>query len=166
MAQKEQQLFQLLKEDHRKVEQMMKQIERGSQKQWEEQFVGLRDALQEHFQIEEKYFYPKLQEIDEMEELIGDALEEHQEAKDFLAQLEDIEDREEWQETFQEMQKGIHHHIRDEEKKIFPKCTQVLSEQQLKQIGEQCAQAKGKARPTQARAAKGAKKPARKQVQV
>ena len=40
--------------------------------------------------MEEKYFYPKLKQISEMKELVQDALQEHKETKEFLAQLEKI----------------------------------------------------------------------------
>jgi len=169
MAQKVPQLFQLLEKDHREAEQMMKQLHSVSQNQREDLFLNLRDELTEHMQVEEKYFYPKLKQIGEMRELVQDALQEHKEAKDFLAELEDMgTDAPEWQDTFRQMQQGIKHHVQDEEQKIFPQCTQFINDSQLDQIAQQCIREKEKARPSRAAAGKGVakKKPAKKQAQV
>ena len=164
MAQKVHQLFQLLEKDHREAEQMMKQLDSCSQNQREEVFIELRDELSEHMQLEEKHFYPKLKQISEMKEQVQDALEEHKESKEFLAQLEEMgTDAREWQETFSEMQQGIQHHVQDEEQKIFPQCTQFLNDRQLDEIAQKCIQDKEKARPSRIAAGKGA---ARKQKPV
>ena len=144
-----QQLFELLKRDHRQVEKWMTQIENGAEDEREELFVTLQDALEKHMQLEEKHFYPQLKKIKEMKDLATDALEEHDNAKNLLSQLEelDIED-DEWLSTFQEMREGLQHHIQDEEKKIFPKCTQLMTEQQLQEIGQKCIDEKEKSQPS------------------
>ena len=119
-------------------------------------------------QVEEKYFYPKLKQISEMKEQVQDALQEHKEAKEFLAELEEMgTDAPEWQDTFSQMQQGIQHHVQDEEQKIFPQCTQFISDRQLDQIAQQCIQDKEKARPSRTAAGKGAaRKQPKKQAQV
>lgn len=167
MAQQKHQLFELLKQDHRQAEQMMEEIESASEDTRQEVFFNLKAALQEHMQLEEKHFYPPLQKIAEMKEMVQDALDEHQETKDYLSQLEEIDfDSDDWIETFDSMQEGIQHHVQDEEKKIFPKCAQLLNQEQLDKIGEKCAQEKQKAQP--ARKAQGGrgKSPTRKQPQL
>lgn len=138
-----QQLFELLKKDHRQVEKWCIQIDSGSDEDREELFVTLQDALEKHMDMEEKHFYPQIKKIKEMKELAADAIEEHEKVRNFLSQLEEIDiDDDEWISTFQEMREGLQHHIQDEEKKIFPRCSDFLSQQQLQEIGQKCLQEK------------------------
>lgn len=140
-----QQLFELLKKDHRQVERWMTQIDSGSEEEREDLFVTLQDALEKHMALEEKYFYPQLQRVKELKDLVEDGLDEHEQTKSYISQLEelDIED-EEWITTFQEMRDGLQHHLQDEERKIFPRCSDFLSQQQLSDIYQKCIQEKEK----------------------
>jgi hemerythrin superfamily protein len=138
-----QQLFDLLKRDHRQVEKWMTQIEDGPENQREEIFTTLQDALEKHMQMEEKHFYPQLKKINELKDMAVDAIDEHEQVKNFLSQLEDLDvDDDEWLSTFMDMRKGILHHVQDEEKKIFPGCTQYMKAQLLQEIGEKCVEEK------------------------
>jgi len=141
-----QQLFELLKKDHRDAEQVMNQMESASPQKREELMIGLQDMLMQHMILEEKEFYPQLQKIEEMADMVQDALEEHQEAKDYLEELVDMEaSDEDWLSTFQDLQEGIKHHVEDEEKEIFPECRKHLSEQQFTQMFQKCSQIKEQA---------------------
>lgn len=153
-----QQLFDLLKRDHRQVEKWMTQIEDGPESQREELFTTLQDALEKHMQMEEKYFYPQVKKIKELKDLATDAIEEHEQAKNFLSQLEDMDlDDEEWLTTFSEMRQGILHHVQDEEKKVFPGCTQHMDAKILQEIGEKCIQEKERTTTSRSSGVKGKK---------
>ncbi|GFO57752.1 hemerythrin [Geomonas silvestris] len=153
-----QQLFDLLKRDHRQVEKWMTQIEDGPENQREELFTTLQDALEKHMQMEEKHFYPQVKKIKELKDLATDAIEEHEQAKNFLSQLEDMDlDDEEWLTTFSEMRQGILHHVQDEEKKVFPGCTQHMDAKILQEIGEKCIQEKERTTTSRSSGAKGKK---------
>ncbi len=139
----EQQLFELLKRDHRQVEKWMTQIEDGAARDREEIFTTLQDALEKHMALEEKNVYPQVKKIKELKDLAVDAVEEHEKVKNFLSQLEDLDvDDDEWLTTFTEMRQGILHHVQDEEKKIFPGCTKFMDVQLLKEIGQKCVDEK------------------------
>jgi iron-sulfur cluster repair protein YtfE (RIC family) len=153
-----QQLFELLKRDHRQVEKWMTQIEDGSKSQREEVFTTLQDALEKHMAMEEKHFYPQLKKIHELKDLAADAVEEHEKVKNFLSRLEDLNSKDDnWLSTFLEMRQGILHHVQDEEKKIFPGCTKSMSAQLLSEIGQKCTEEKE--RTTSSRGSAGAQKP-------
>lgn len=138
-----QQLFDLLKKDHRQVEKWMTQIEDSTENEREDIFTTLQDALEKHMQLEEKHFYPQLKKIKELKGLAADAVEEHEKAKNFLSQLEDLNfEDDEWLSTFTEMRQGILQHVQDEEKKIFPGCSQFMNAQLLREIGEKCTDEK------------------------
>lgn len=155
-----QQLFDLLKKDHRMVEKMMKQIESASEDERENLFLPLKEALTEHMLMEEKEFYPRLKKISQMQDAVQDALDEHSEAKEYLSELEDTDvDDDDWITTFQSMREGIEHHIDDEEKEIFPECRKHLDARAFEEIAQRCMQIKDKAsRPASTRGS-GKKQP-------
>jgi hemerythrin-like domain-containing protein len=153
------QLFELLKRDHRQVEKWLTQIENGAEKQREEVFTTLQDALEKHMQMEEKLFYPQLKKISELKTLAADAVEEHETAKNLLSQLEeqDVEDKQ-WITDFQELSEGLQHHIQDEEQKIFPACTKYMPEQLLREIGQKCTDEKERTQTSRSSSTKPQKK--------
>ncbi|BCS53575.1 hemerythrin domain-containing protein [Geobacter sp. SVR] len=141
--QQSQQLFDLLKRDHRQSEKIMKQIESASAEEREDLFQTLNEALSDHMQMEEQVFYPQLQKIPELQEMVQDALEEHKEAKEYLSEIDDIDvDDDDWFSTFQDLQEGVQHHVQDEENQIFPECKRYLSDDQFAQIVQKCIQFK------------------------
>ncbi|WP_243374219.1 hemerythrin domain-containing protein [Geotalea sp. SG265] len=143
MAQQAHQFFELLKKDHRRAEQLMQQISAASRDQRQQPFSTLHMELAAHFQIEEKFFYPKLLPIEDMKALVEDALDEHQTAKDLISQLERTGfASEEWLEIFEKLDEGIRHHHEDEEQEIFPRCTQFLKDQDLTDMARKSVQEK------------------------
>jgi len=153
-------LFELLKREHRQVERWLMQIEDASESVREDIFTTLQDALEKHMQMEERHFYPQVKKIKELKDLALDAVEEHEKVNNFLSQLEDLDvEDEEWISTFTEMRQEILHHVQDEEKKIFPGCTQYMSPQMLQDIGAKCIDEKE--RVTSSRGSGGAQKQTR-----
>ncbi|SNB47499.1 hemerythrin domain-containing protein [Geobacter sp. DSM 9736] len=138
-----QQLFELLKKDHRLVEQLMDKLVEGDEEQRQEVFERLNSSLTQHMQLEEKYFYPLIKDEESMQELVEDALHEHQETKKLLQKLNKTSmNSDQWMETLEQMQEGVLHHVEDEEEQIFPQCKEVLSDAQLKQIFQQVKEEK------------------------
>jgi iron-sulfur cluster repair protein YtfE (RIC family) len=155
------QLFELLKKDHREVEQMMKQILTKPQNQCESLFIDLNDSLAQHMQLEEKFFYPNLQNEQGLKTLMQDAMKEHQETKQLLQKLEQMGcEAGEWKQTFQQMQQGVLHHVQEEEMKVFPKSEQVLGEKECNNIAQKCQKEKEMMQPSK----KGAGKETRTQA--
>lgn len=143
------QLFDLLKNDHQEVKQVMQKIAQGSPQQCETLFVELNDLATIHMQLEEKLFYPKLQKNQECKPLMQDALQEHREAKDGLKKLERLNaDSSDWMPTFKQLQQGILHHVQEEETKVFPKAEQVLGAQECNEIARQFQQQKEAMEPS------------------
>lgn len=163
-----QQLFDLLKKDHRLAEKMMKQIETSAEEEREDLLMSLKETLTEHMLMEEKEFYPKLKKISAMQDKVQDALEEHSETKEYLSELEEMDvDDEEWITTFQSMKEGVLHHVQDEEKEIFPECQKHLDAKAFEDIAHKCMQMKEKSasHPASSRTA-GSGSKTRKQAEV
>ena len=139
----QQQLFEMLKRDHRQVEQLMDQLVEGEEDQRQELFEKLNESLTQHMQLEEKFFYPRIKNVPQLKDQVQDALEEHRETKEYLQKLIKLKiDSEQWLDTLEEMQEGVLHHVEDEEDQIFPQCRDVLDQSQIKEIATQVAEAK------------------------
>ena len=132
--------LEMLAADHRKVEGMFAHYER--EKEGEEDArreLGQRicNELIVHAQVEEELFYPWLRENLDDEELVEEALVEHQSAKALIAQLEGAEVDETYDAKIKVLGEYIRHHVKEEENEIFP---QVRGKQEeLDELGQEMA---------------------------
>lgn len=109
----------LLDEDHNEVVRMFEQYK--SAKDSSRQKVLARQICQEllvHMQIEEEIFYPAYSKATGDQENLKDGLEEHQEARELIAKLEQAPTD---GKLMLELEDGILHHVNDEREKMFPK---------------------------------------------
>ncbi|TMD40908.1 MAG: hypothetical protein E6I88_08640 [Chloroflexi bacterium] len=77
----------LLKNDHRQVEKLFKEIEKGDGNR-EKLFKELKDELDVHAQIEEQLFYPAVRDAKQTHEIVLESFEEHKQVKMVLMDLE------------------------------------------------------------------------------
>jgi hemerythrin superfamily protein len=78
--------------------------------------------------------------------MVAEALEEHQEAKALLEELEEMgPESHEFGSTLQELMEGVEHHVQEEEGEMFPKVREVFHEDELEQLGQELESAKGTA---------------------
>lgn len=132
--------FELLKADHRKVEELFTQLEsaRGAAKL--RVFEQIRMELELHAHIEEKVFYPALEEPKETHELTMEAYEEHDVVKKLLKELGRARSaNEEWEAKAKVLQENVEHHVEEEENELFGKADSVLGEEELEVLGDQMA---------------------------
>src|SRR5215217_4863469 len=136
-------------EDHRTVEQLFADYERGLQgpeakRQVVDQIIH---ELSIHAAIEEAYFYPEVRKaLGEGSELVDESLHEHQEVKETLAALEDMDPADAtYDQTVASLIADVRHHVEEEEGEMFPKLRSALSAEQLGDIGEKLADGKAKA---------------------
>jgi len=159
----------LLTEDHRTVEQLFADYERGLQgPEAKRQVVDqLIRELSVHAAIEEAYFYPEVKKaLGEGGELVDESLHEHQEVKETLAALEDMDPADAaYDQQVAALIADVRHHVEEEEGEMFPKLRSALSAEQLHDIGDKLADGKAKAptHPTRPRrpAARAPKWPGR-----
>ena len=139
--------FELLKEDHRKVAQLMEQLENiqggGDRKGQKDLFRQIKEELEVHSQIEEAIFYPALQVETETEEITREAYEEHKLVKTILNELEKmpVEDPQ-WMARFTVLRENVEHHVEEEEEEMFSKAHEVLNELELSEIAQEMEQEK------------------------
>lgn len=144
--------FILLKEDHKKVAKLFKEIEDAGEnaiKTKQGLFEQLKDELELHTEIEEQYLYPALEQFEETKDMTLEGLEEHNVVKELLAELEGEEvGSDVWNAKLKVMKENVEHHVSEEEEELFPEAEDVLSDDQSKQIGDNIVEAKNAARPS------------------
>lgn len=132
----------LLKEDHREVENLIAQLEDGADK---DTFLKLKSSLEMHTQIEENIYYPALEGIDETDELISDAYQEHDEVDELLAEMTGTDiNSDEFQVLLQQLKESIDHHVQEEENELFPQSEEILGAETLEQMGDEMEKMKTK----------------------
>ena len=138
--------FNLLKSDHEKVAGILSSIEETTEraiKGREELFTRLKQELDLHAKIEEEIFYPAIEGAEETREVTLEAYEEHRLVKQLLAELEaEPKDTEEWTAKFTVLQENIEHHVEEEEGEMFKQARQVLSEEEVEELGNRLQAAK------------------------
>ena len=138
--------FQLLKEDHQKVSGIFQQLEpttERAEKTRTELFARLKEELDIHAKIEESVFYPAIKQEAETREIVLEGFEEHHVVKMLLKELEAIPvDTEQWTAKLKVLQENVEHHVEEEEGEMFQKARQVLSEEQINQLGAEMEQMK------------------------
>ncbi|HZI20091.1 MAG TPA: hemerythrin domain-containing protein [Pyrinomonadaceae bacterium] len=138
--------FQLLKEDHQKVDSIFQQLEpttERAEKTRQELFARLRMELDIHTQIEEKIFYPSIKQAAETREITLEGYEEHHVIKTILEEMQglDVTD-EQWTAKLKVLKENVEHHVEEEEEEMFQKARNVLTEEEITQLGEQMMEMK------------------------
>lgn len=159
--------FQLLKNDHKIVSGLFDQIESASGQAKAQLFARLKSELDVHALIEEKVFYPALENKKESREITLEAYEEHKVVKDLLAELANGSSADdEWDAKLKVLRENVDHHVEEEEGELFDKANDVLSDDDLERIGEEMEAEKARQmgqtppRAGQAAAKRGTTKPA------
>ena len=138
--------FQLLKEDHQKVSGIFQQLEpttERAEKTRTELFAKLQHELDVHARIEETVFYPAIKQEAETREIVLEGFEEHHVVKMLLKELEATPvDTEQWTAKLKVLKENVEHHVEEEEGEMFQKARQVLTEEQINQLGERMGEEK------------------------
>jgi hemerythrin superfamily protein len=145
--------LQLLRNDHQTVEKLFSRFEsaRKGKKAIADRIVK---ELAIHSVIEEQLFYPavraaaKGEKLEEADEKVLEALEEHHVAKWLLAEIEDMDEGDErFEAKVTVLIESVRHHIKEEQGALFRFARRLMGKDQLELIGNALAQAK-KAAPT------------------
>jgi Hemerythrin HHE cation binding domain len=147
--------IELLKADHARVKALFRQYEGAEAQpaQQRELAEQIFTELEVHATLEEELFYPALQgrlgqvttghetENDETEDgeedLVAEALEEHQEVKALIAALRAMDPGDvEFQAKFAELREGVEEHVGMEEDELMPDAVAALGSE-LEPLGRQ-----------------------------
>lgn len=138
-------VFQILRTDHQEVSKLMDQIKQANNQQKQQLFSQLQEELNNHMNLEERFFYPKLEEIDDLADLVQDSYADHDDIRQILQQMSEQDfDSDEWQANCEALEDTKDDHIDVEEEEIFPQAMELVDGNVLNQIGEQIAAEKGR----------------------
>jgi len=125
----------LLEKQHRKVEAILKKLERGNAAA-AELVEELANNLAAHMAIEQEILYPAVQSVDK--KLISESFEEHALAEVSLKRLLATDpEADEFKARATALRELIQHHVEEEETELFPKVEKKLGEEKLEQLGTQ-----------------------------
>ena len=110
----------LLERDHKKVEELFAQYHAaGNDKAKKSQLAQtICQELSTHTLIEDEIFYPAFRKATGDDDLVDEAEEEHEEARNLIAEIEDAEDMDP---LIAKLQAAINHHVSEERTEMFPK---------------------------------------------
>jgi hemerythrin superfamily protein len=133
----------LLKNDHRMVEKLFNEIEKGNGNR-EQLFKELKNALDVHADIEEKLFYPAVRAAKQTHDIAVEAVEEHKQVRILLMDLEKADKKtEHWLAGLKVLMEDVLHHVGEEEHEMFPKVKdKVLSKEELDDLGKRMEEMK------------------------
>jgi|SRR5947209_909937 len=148
---KQQDAVALLKADHKHVKELFGQVEETSERA-KAQLQRLGDEicreLTVHTEIEEQIFYPAVKERtqrghkEEKDQLL-EAYEEHAAAKKVI---EDVKATDPGDESYKPkittLSELIDHHVKEEEREMFPAVKELFGEEELVELGQRMAQLK------------------------
>jgi iron-sulfur cluster repair protein YtfE (RIC family) len=123
----------LLKQDHREVEQLFSRFQSTQDPAVAEKICS---ELEVHTAAEEEFVYPVLREdVSGGEKLAGEAEHEHAEARQIIGRLKQTTDSEHLSDVVAELKKAIEHHVAEEEGTVFPKMDSEVGRDELESIG-------------------------------
>jgi len=130
----------LLKQDHRKVEDLFAAFLQAEDSEEEREgiFQQIQIELSAHAEAEERAFYPAVQA--EIPEQVDEALQEHSEMKEVLAELLGMDfDQEGFDSKFTSLMKAVQRHVDEEEgpEGIMETARQKLGAETLASISDE-----------------------------
>lgn len=124
----------LLKEDHRKAESLISQLEGEAN---HETFGRLITALKMHTRIEEEIYYPALEEFEESDGLIDDAYHQHNDVDQLLEEMGAVGiNSRDFKDLLMQLKESINNHVQEEEEEIFPLSENLLRIEIMEEMGE------------------------------
>lgn len=132
--------FAMLKADHEQVSELFEKLEDTTERGVKirtELFEKLHHELIVHMLVEEVALYPVLKEYRGSRALSFEAVEEHAVVKILLEALATLPvDTEEWTAKLAVLKENVEHHVKEEEKELFPRALQDLSTEEQVAVSE------------------------------
>ena len=133
----------MLKSDHASVKKLLRQLSETTEraiKQRENLAARIERELKMHAQIEEEVFYPAFKAAargTEAEDLFYEAAEEHHVVDMVLPALMAARTgSHEFSAKAKVLKDLIEHHIKEEEKEMFPQARALFTDEQLRELGD------------------------------
>lgn len=133
--------LEVLRNDHDKVRQLFKHFESVNDETEHRRLAELiKTELQAHAHIEDSIFYPALDDTDseDISELVDEALDAHHGIETLLDAIERLNrDGQDLRSKMLELKEQVEHHATQEEKDMFSRARELLSADDLEEIGQE-----------------------------
>src|SRR4051812_30218318 len=134
--------IELLKSDHREVEDLLNRITALEEDDAEERgdlFEQLEPKLKAHETIEQEIFYPAAKEAGgEAEEIVSHSYVEHHLVDVLIDEIGELSPGdEEWTARAHVLKELVGHHVEEEQDELFPAARKGLGKDRLQQLGEE-----------------------------
>jgi hemerythrin superfamily protein len=135
----------LIKADHRKVEQLFRELEEAGDRAYKTKQQLVEQIIKElevHATIEEETYYPAVEAKARKDgkELIAEAIEEHHVVRVLLGELATMSATDEaFDAKVTVLMENVRHHVEEEEKELLPQSEEILGEQELTRLGGEMA---------------------------
>ena len=131
--------IELLKIDHRRFEKLLEDGEATTERAIKgrgEILEALTRELTVHEAIEEQLLYPALRPHAEAHDIVLEGIEEHHVADLLIKELHKVaKDNEKWGAKFSVLKESVTHHIKEEERMMFPAARAALAREELLALG-------------------------------
>ncbi len=130
--------IELLLEDHTELRTYFGEFKAADSDDKKHQiFKDIKAKLDVHTHIEEKVFYPKVMEHEELEDITKEGIEEHHLGDVFVREISNlVEDSEKFDPKMEVLIESTEHHLMEEEGKMFPKVKKLFSDSELEELGK------------------------------
>ena len=129
--------IQVLKHDHREVEQHFAAFEKGRDQEKKQEYHEVGEELQNHMKLEEEFFYPAVRAKIKDPALVDEGIKEHNEVKRMLRETSKMKPSDkEMTNRVMEIKKVVQHHVKEEEEKMFPEVKKAMKQDELSQLGQ------------------------------
>lgn len=129
--------IELLTTQHRQMEAALERALAAEGQERRARFQQAADVLMSHVLIEERLFYPAVK-ARRTEDILLESLEEHLSIKRVLADLVELAVKDEhFEAKLHVLKEQTEHHHKEEEEHLFPKVKQLLSGEELAELGKQ-----------------------------
>ena len=139
--------IELLKKDHREVEGLFKEFEKleeDGEEAVQQVIATACTELEIHDKLETEIFYPAVREQaeqEEIEDLLNEVEVEHKGVRDLIQTIKGMDPADEKRNAhFTVLMEYVKHHVKEEEKEMFPKLKKVDID--MEQIGTQMKERK------------------------
>jgi hemerythrin superfamily protein len=127
-------------QDHREVDALFSKYESltGNGQQKRDIVHQIIRELSIHAAIEEQFLYPTMRNnLPDGGQLVQEAIQEHQEAKELLNALDKMTpDESGYDQRVRSLIQDVRHHVQEEEGELLPKLRSAVSQERLDQLGE------------------------------
>ena len=132
-------IYSLIKKDHQEIVRLFRRLKaaEGFSETSEQLFAQLREEIELHTHAEERVWYPALREAEGTQELVEEALDDHELVQDLLDELTaSCIDDAAWNEKLEVLEEHVEDHIEEEESDIFDVALQLFSAKQAAELAQ------------------------------